>query len=49
MEVHVGKCNTDNFECGLCDSKFKDLDTLELHLRTCEIYECAEFYEKSRF
>ena len=49
MEVHVGKCNTDNFECGLCDSKFKDLDSLELHLRTCEIYECAECYEKSRF
>ena len=35
MEVHIGKCFTDNFECGFCDAKFDDLDTLELHLRTC--------------
>ena len=32
MEVHIGKCYTDNLECGFCDSKFKDLSDLELHL-----------------
>ena len=38
MEVHVGKCYSNNFECGLCDAKFEYVDPLELHLRTCEMY-----------
>ena len=46
MEVHIGKCFSNNFECGLCDAKFEDLTSLELHLRTCEIYECSECYQK---
>lgn len=37
-----------HFECGLCDAKFEDLDSLELHLRTCEMYECSECYLKLR-
>ena len=48
MEVHIGKCFTDNFECGLCDAKFDDLYTLEIHLRTCEVYECFECALKER-
>ena len=36
------------FECGFCDKKFNDIDTLELHLRTCEVYECSECYLKER-
>ena len=44
MEVHVGKCYSNNFECGFCDVKFEDLDSLELHLRTCEMYECSKCY-----
>ena len=48
MEVHIGKCFSDNFECGFCDKKFNDIDTLELHLRTCEVYECSECYLKER-
>ena len=46
MEVHIGKCVSNNFECGLCDAKFENLISLELHLRTCEIYECSECYQK---
>ena len=48
MEVHVGKCYSNNLECGLCDAEFKDLESLELHLRTCEMYECSECYLKLR-
>ena len=36
------------YECGFCDAKFKDLTALELHLRTCEIYECSECYRKDK-
>ena len=46
MEVHIGKCLTDNLECGFCDSKFVSLSNLELHLRTCEVYECNECWKK---
>ena len=48
MEVHIGKCYTDNLECGFCDSKFKDLSDLELHLRTCEVYECTNCWKKGK-
>ena len=50
MEVHIGKCFSDNFEYGICGKKFNDtyIDTLELHLRTCEVYECSECYLKER-
>ena len=42
MQIHYGKDhNNGNIECGLCDYKVKDLECLEIHLTTCEIYECA--------
>jgi hypothetical protein len=31
----------ESLECGLCDYTAKDLETLDTHLRTCEIYECV--------
>ena len=40
MEVQEGKCHLETFECGLCDDKFDKLEDLEIHLNTCEIYEC---------
>ena len=42
MNVHLGKHHLDTFECGLCDSDYPNLDDLELHLFTCEMYECYE-------
>ena len=32
----------ENIECGLCDYPAKDLENLNLHLTTCEIYECMQ-------
>ena len=41
MEVHIGKCRNEDFECGLCEATFNKLDDLEIHLKTCEVYQCA--------
>ena len=40
MEMHIGKVHSEKIECGLCDSVFDDMNGLELHLCTCEIYKC---------
>ena len=42
IQVHQGKCHEDGFECGLCDFKADSLEALDLHLTTCESYECYE-------
>ena len=41
IEVHVGACRNQNFECGLCGEEFKEREDLEIHLNTCEIFECS--------
>ena len=38
LEVHLGKTHTEKFECGLCENNFANHKTLEMHLKTCEIY-----------
>ena len=40
MEVHVGKYHSEKFECGLCEYEAENLENLETHLFTCEIFEC---------
>ena len=40
MEVHNGKCQTDTFICGLCEIGTSTFEDLEVHLTSCEIYEC---------
>ena len=42
MEVHLAKHHNDKFECGMCEYVAKDLDNLEIHLSTCEIYTCTK-------
>ena len=46
MDVHNGKSHTDNFECGLCEKDFGNLEELTLHLNTCEIYRCRRCFKK---
>ena len=48
MEIHVGKCCYDKPMCGLCDKNCNDLETLEIHLNTCEIYECGNCDQRSK-
>ena len=40
IQVHQGRSHGDEFECGLCDFQADSLETLNLHLTTCECYEC---------
>ena len=43
MNVHIGKCGFGtNYKCGFCDVIFEEISHLEIHLRTCEVYECLE-------
>ena len=47
MEVHVSKFHAEEIECGMCEQETKDLESLETHLVTCQIYECK--YCEERF
>ena len=40
MEIHHGRIHNNILECGLFDFVAEDSDRLDLHLGTCEIYEC---------
>ena len=40
IQVHQGRQHEDGFTCGLCDFKADSLEMLNLHLKTCESYEC---------
>ena len=46
MEVHVSKVHFEKKECGMCEYEAKDLEALELHLVTCQIYECKYCRER---
>ena len=47
MAVHVGKMHSENIVCGICDFVADNLDNLETHLFTCEIYQC--YYDDEKF
>ena len=44
VEVHQGKCHTEDFECGLCEYKAGTIENLDTHLSTCESYECDDCF-----
>ena len=46
MEVHIGKCHSENDDCGICSFEAGSLQSLETHLRTCEVYQCDECEER---
>ena len=40
MEVHIGRLHSEKLICGLCNFEAKNIDNLNLHISTCEIYTC---------
>ena len=46
LAVHIGKNHTDNFKCGLCERFFETKENLEVHLNTCEVYQCTKCKKK---
>ena len=41
MDVHSGKFHSKKFVCGLCDYEAGSLENLDMHLFTCEMFECC--------
>ena len=33
LDVHIGKCHSDNSMCGMCEKTFETLANLETHVR----------------
>ena len=46
MEVHIGKFHTDCFECRLSEQHFGNVESLETHFNTCEMYRCRRCFHK---
>ena len=42
MEVHVKKLHSEKINCGLCNYEASELESLETHMNTCEIYKCSD-------
>ena len=42
IDIHFGKEHGENYICGLCDYQLSDLQALETHLKTCEIFRCTK-------
>ena len=41
MEVHIGKDHSENHDCGLCGFEAQTWEKLDIHLNTCEVYQCG--------
>jgi hypothetical protein len=40
IELHVKKAHCENIKCGLCDYEADGVESLEIHISTCEKYGC---------
>ena len=43
MEVHIGKKHSRTYDCGLCELETNSIPNLEIHLKTCEAYQCGYY------
>ena len=41
MEIHIGKQHSEKYECCLWKFEAQNFDNLDVHLNTCEVYQCA--------
>ena len=42
IDIHCGKEYGQTYNWGLCDYEANDLQSLEIHLKTCEIHKCTK-------
>ena len=40
MEIHNARLHSEKNECALCDFEGTNLETIDIHLSTCECYAC---------
>ena len=48
MEVYIGKYHSDKIESGICEFETESLEQLDIHIFSCEIYQCDECKKKFR-
>ena len=44
MVMHFRRNHSENISCGLCDFEAKDIETLDIHTLTYEIFICNRVY-----
>ena len=44
MKMHYLRLHCENVSCGICELEFKDVEELDLHTSTCEIFKCKWCY-----
>ena len=42
MEMHVKKLHSEDITCGIWDLIVENVEDLETHLVTCEVYRCSD-------
>ena len=46
MEMHFLKLHSETLVCGLCDYEAKDVEVLDTHTFTCEMFKCSRCKQK---
>ena len=41
MKKHFQRLHSENVACGICSLEMKDIETLDIHTSTCEIFKCS--------
>ena len=41
MKMHFQRLHSENVACGICSLEMKDIETLDIHTSTCEIFKCS--------
>ena len=42
MKMHIKRNHSETISCGMCDFEAQDIETLDTHTFTCEMYKCNE-------
>ena len=40
MKMHFKRVHSENISCGICNLEVKDIETLDIHTSTCEMFKC---------
>ena len=46
MKMHFKRLHSETISCGMCDYQAPDLEKLDIHTFTCELYKCEKCDER---
>ena len=49
MKMHTKRIHSETITCGMCDFETKQIECLDTHTFTCEMYTCNECFPKQSF